>query len=135
MLIGFYNSFSCKIILGSTDYASSVARYGCVLDAGSPTCVQEGFSLHWLHPDYSLSGSGTSNFRIENDIAILKLNTGYGNADGFPSSVGTVCLPSQPMPYSEVTTVLGWGGTNANHDQSPVLKEVLFCYLLVWYFF
>ena len=79
-----------------------------------------------MHADYSMSGSGTSNFRIKNDVALLKLNSGY-KADQFPkTSIGTVCLPSEPMPYSEETTVLGWGGTNANHDQSSVLKEVLF---------
>ena len=101
----------------------SYARYGCVNDAAFPTCVQTGFTLTWQHEGYQMSGSGTTEFTLRNDVALLKLNSGYG-ANQFPSSVGTICLPGQRFPYSEEITVLGWGGMNSNGDQSSVLKEV-----------
>ena len=108
-----------------TDISRSVARYGCVNDAAYPTCTDQGFTLAWKHPGYFSSGGGTADFRIGNDIALLKLNQGY-YANEFPASVGTVCLPSQRFPAGngEDITVLGWGGINSNTDQSPVLKEV-----------
>ena len=48
----------------------------------------------------------------------------WGDARDFPSTVGTVCLPTRKMPLSEWSTVTGWGGTDFEASQSILLKEV-----------
>ena len=71
-----------------------------------------------------MSGGGTSDFTIQNDVALLELNFGFDSFHNFPPGVGTICLPTQRMLNRKVVTVLGWGGINVNQDQSPMLKEV-----------
>ena len=48
----------------------------------------------------------------------------WRDAGDFPSSVGTICLPTRRMPIGERVTATGWGGTNAAETQSTELKEV-----------
>ena len=49
----------------------------------------------------------------------------WADAGDFPSTVGTVCLPTNTIPNSERLTATGWGGTDAAVTQSINLKEVL----------
>ena len=67
------------------------------------------------------------------DIGLLRLSRYISSASNFPSSVGTICLPTIPMPENEELTATGWGGTNNQLTQSPELKEVmLVLYLRGW---
>ena len=59
------------------------------------------------------------------DIALLRLETYFSSASDFPSSVGTVCLPTMSMPKNQRLIATGWGGTDDQTTQSPDLKEVL----------
>ena len=52
------------------------------------------------------------------------MSTYFASTSEFPSSVGTICLPSETFPDSETLTALGWGGTDAAVTQSELLKEV-----------
>ena len=61
------------------------------------------------------------------DIALLRLETYFSSASDFPSSVGTVCLPTMSMPKNQRLIATGWGGTDdqgISGTQSPDLKEV-----------
>ena len=79
----------------------------------------------WEHPNFSMSGGGTTRFAIRNDVALLKLNDSF-NSDDFPPGVGTVCLPTRRVPNESKVTVLGWGDVSpvSPGHQSRVLKEV-----------
>ena len=104
------------------DNPKSLARYGCIEDSFS--CLWSRLDWYWIDPNFNAPPGFTLN-----DIALIRLSRFFQDANTFPSSVGTVCLPNQRMPTSEWVTVTGWGGVrpranNLDDNQAVMLKEV-----------
>ena len=98
------------------DNPKSLARYGCIEDSFS--CIWSRLDWYWIDPDYNVPCCSW------NDIALMRMKDFIQDANSFPPSVGTVCLPNQRMPASEWVTITGWGGIQADHTQAVILKEV-----------
>ena len=102
--------------------SKSLAKYGCNQDSwASGVCIQSNFDWHWIDPNYNFTAQP---FFVKNDIALLRMSSYFASASDFPSSVGTICLPTVTFPNSETLTALGWGGINEEVTQSQSLKEV-----------
>ena len=109
---------------GGSVTRNSHARYGCNNQA-SGACIRSTFDWHWVDPNYLHTPyiQGVQSFDLKNDIALLRMSTYFASASDFPSSVGTICLPTEKFPNYETMTALGWGGTDADVSQSDLLKE------------
>ena len=104
------------------DNTKSFARYGCNEDSRFGGCRSSMFDWYWIDRKYNPSCG-------VNDIALLRMKYFIQDANSFPPSVGTVCLPTQKMPTSEWVTVAGWGGvrpqeSETDDNQALMLKEV-----------
>ena len=106
----------------------SQAIYGCN-DITSPACIRTGLdNWKWTASNYV---NEDNPFRLDNDIAMVRLATFFQSHYDFPPNVGTICLPDWrfqlPWPYmplERAITVLGWGGTDIALTLSNRLKEV-----------
>ena len=107
--------------LGEHSFASEI---DCVTDrkTGKEICadppVNVGVEKILIHPRYHKTA-----MQMMNDIALLRMSSFFASASDFPSSVGTICLPTEKFPNYETMTALGWGGTDADVSQSDLLKE------------
>ena len=109
---------------GGSVTRNSHARYGCNNQA-SIACIRSTFDWSWVDPNYLHTPyiQGVQSFDLRNDIALLRMSSYFASASDFPSSVGTICLPTKKFPNYETMTALGWGGTDADVSQSDLLKE------------
>ena len=104
------------------NHPQSTVRYGCIIDS-ELSCLSSMFDWYWIDPDYDSIAPGF----LLNDIALMRMSHFFPDANHFPPSIGTVCLPNQRMPTSEWVTVSGWGAVNAPatiNNQALILKEV-----------
>ena len=109
-------------------HRDSRAIYGCS-DVDSADCtISRLDNWRWTASNYVYERDP---FKLDNDIAMVRLTTFYRSHLDFPPNVGTICLPDwrfqlpwPDMPLNMDITVLGWGGTDSAITQSPHLKEV-----------